>query len=83
MEELISFHCRNIQQAEFNRIKLNKVLKECFLRVEEAASCIHDFVIEIESKNEWECHCMKEVCEQRQSCEQFVQDVFSYFARSS
>lgn len=83
IEELISLHSRKNDQPEFNRIKLDKTLKQCFARIDESAQCIHEFIIDIEEENQWECNCRRDICDQRQSSEQFIQDIFGFLLRSS
>lgn len=41
MEELISLYSKPGEQAELNRIKLDKILKDCFNRLGAASECIH------------------------------------------
>ena len=41
MEELISLYTKPGEQAELNRIKLDKILKDCFNRLGTASECIH------------------------------------------
>ena len=83
IEELISHTTRNPQQPELSRIKLDKVLKECFLRIESSAEDIYEFIDNYQSEKDWDCRCNKEQCLSRQSSEQFIVDIFGFFLRSS
>jgi uncharacterized membrane protein len=44
MEELITHYTRQPQQAELSRLKLDKILKECFVRLQDSAISLHDFI---------------------------------------
>ena len=44
IEELITLHSRNPQQAELNRIKLDKTLKQCFNKIEQSSANVYELI---------------------------------------
>ena len=59
MEELINLHSRAPEQTELNRIKLDKILKECMFRIEESSELMHEFIEDFETYQQLNCTCKK------------------------